>query len=642
MTKLLNKTRPIELCFSPVLDRLDSDDSYISLPDGHCYLYALADFFGFIPDLYSPPTVTYLDKRFDQAVREDEFFRTYFSSSSFTNSMYTMWKKCVSHREVDVIDDILGLRDEDSNSRYIVVPTDVGHHIYINKNGAHYAPTFNYYQRVGAKQLTKKNSTKQQRRAQAAALAQKNKNNNNGNNNRGNRSGARMIPGGKVTPIGQALRLAGGVAGSLIGQANAGRQLGAGISRIFGQGDYQVQSNSLVKGGPPAFASMNTGMRMAHREYIADVTSSFFFKNTTYDINPMSSTTFPWLSKIAANFEEYTIKGLVFYFNTTSGNAISSTNNALGVVGMVSVYDPTDAPLASKREAEDYAGCVAGVPSSSLLHPVECKPRANVLDRLYIQTTNLTNPEDKKFYSLGTLNVFTQGMQQSDVTIGELWVSYDVEFHNPKILPVGTLYQAAGKFYGVTTTQATNKILGAESFTFNGNLGGGYNGGDGNIYLPSGTAPGYYLINISCSSGSVSSLLNYVSSTSNLITTKLYQGDSVSLTNTPNAATANPWHGLFCVLQKTDANGCAVLFNWSALPTGTLGFDIIVTKLPGAIVPGGSQYFASLGDKSELERDQMYDHFLERMIKQGLVKPLASAERDPYQLEEFKDSVDIE
>jgi hypothetical protein len=39
---------------------------------------------------------------------------------------------------------------------------------------------------------------------------------------------------------------------------------------------------------------------------------------------------FPWLSNIAQNFESYKLRGLVFEFKSMSGDALTSTNTALG------------------------------------------------------------------------------------------------------------------------------------------------------------------------------------------------------------------------------------------------------------------------------------------------------------------------
>lgn len=232
------------------------------------------------------------------------------------------------------------------------------------------------------------------------------------------------------TGIGKALRGAGRLVGSYFGAPQLGMQAGAGISKIFGQGDYTVTSAAEI--GPPQFGSLDGGFRVAHREYITDITSTTNFLTRPFALNPGVQTTFPWLSRIAKRFEEYEMKGLVVYLKTNSATAVASTNTALGVWGAVTQYDPSNPDFISKQQAENYVGCVNAVPCKNVLHAVECKPNANVLRRMYIRNEALTDIEDLKFYDLGKTEIFTAG-SQSAATIGEMWISYDVVFYKPKI-----------------------------------------------------------------------------------------------------------------------------------------------------------------------------------------------------------------
>jgi hypothetical protein len=70
-----------------------------------------------------------------------------------------------------------------------------------------------------------------------------------------------------------------------------------------------------------------------------DINGSTAFTNTSFNINPSNALLFPWLSNIAANFSEYRFKNLRFCFNSTSANALNSTNTALGQVIMTTNYN---------------------------------------------------------------------------------------------------------------------------------------------------------------------------------------------------------------------------------------------------------------------------------------------------------------
>jgi hypothetical protein len=69
-----------------------------------------------------------------------------------------------------------------------------------------------------------------------------------------------------------------------------------------------------------------------------------------------------------------------------------------------------------------------------MIHPVECAPRQNILQRLYVAGDSTLPPTaDPRFYHLGKMELATVGMQSGTTTIGELWVSYHVRFHKPKL-----------------------------------------------------------------------------------------------------------------------------------------------------------------------------------------------------------------
>jgi hypothetical protein len=224
--------------------------------------------------------------------------------------------------------------------------------------------------------------------------------------------------------------LLGGPAGGLTGLA-AGKL----ISRITGFGDYKVQRNSISNGNSiPTFSNGGKGMRCMHREFLSDVVGSVGFTNTTYNINPGLVRTFPWLSLIAADFEEYDLEGLVFEYRPTSGTAVSATSSALGVVILATDYDAIDPAFTTKQQMESYEYANSTVPFSGCIHPVECLKKLNVLGSQYVRTGAVPTDADIRLYDLGLFQIATAGMQ-SVYTVGELWVSYDAVFRKPRLPP---------------------------------------------------------------------------------------------------------------------------------------------------------------------------------------------------------------
>jgi len=234
------------------------------------------------------------------------------------------------------------------------------------------------------------------------------------------------------------LPAAGGALGGLFGMPTLGTAVGTGLSRLFGSGDYNISSNSLMVGGVPTFSTLEGPVRFRHKELVTiPSTATNFTVSTLMALNPGVMT--PILSQIATSFTMYKFLGLCFIYNPSSAVAVSSTNTALGVVGMVANYDPTAAAFTTRQAAEEYAGAQASVPSDKLILPVECKANSTAFEKRFVRTSN---PVGKTLVEtdLGTFQFFADGAQAASIA-GEIWVAYDVEFYLPKVTYGGIAYQ---------------------------------------------------------------------------------------------------------------------------------------------------------------------------------------------------------
>jgi hypothetical protein len=236
-----------------------------------------------------------------------------------------------------------------------------------------------------------------------------------------------------------------------------GRQVGGwvgdmaqkAIMAITGFGDYTVSSNTLVNGGsPPAFQRGKHMTKFCHREFVGLVFSpGGQFNVSAYPINPKSSRFFPWLSEMALSFEQYIIRGMVVEFKSTSATAIGSTNTALGSVIIATQYNVLAAPFSTQQQMEAYEYTTSCAPSQSMIHPIECASNLNSVSELYIDSAN----GDPRLEYLGTTYVATVG-QQASSTIGELWVSYEIDLIRPKL------------FSGVASAGLTTHYVGLGDF----------------------------------------------------------------------------------------------------------------------------------------------------------------------------------
>nr|QKV51302.1 putative capsid protein [Crucivirus sp.] len=222
--------------------------------------------------------------------------------------------------------------------------------------------------------------------------------------------------------------------------SNAGGYIGDKASQVTGWGSYKINQNNLLTNDPPMVANKklyggDLATVIRHREFIGDVksgplpagaTSTEFNLNYELPINPGLPATFPWASAVAGNYIQYSINGMLVEFVTTSGNAVSSTNSALGSVNLACQYDSILPSYANKQQmlAEEHA--VSGVPSCNLILPIECAPNQTTITKLYVRSGGTPVGTDIRMYDLGRISCATSGCQAPDVTLGELWVTYDI------------------------------------------------------------------------------------------------------------------------------------------------------------------------------------------------------------------------
>lgn len=249
-----------------------------------------------------------------------------------------------------------------------------------------------------------------------------------------------------------------------------GSAAGMVADKLFGKGAYKLAKNSLLTGKQvPFMHSMKDGVRIRHREYIQDVTSSTTFTNTVYSINPGLTQTFPWLSGIAQNFEQYRFEGLMFEFKSTSADALNSTNTALGTVVMAAEYNTTQAAYVNKQQMENSMWATSSKPAENQCNFVECLPQNNTISNLYIRLGAIAANQDIRMYDLANMQIATVGSQAA-ANVGELWVTYDVVLLKPQ-LASGLDLSDKWAHYTLTAPAVTTDYFGTSRTVVNDNIG---------------------------------------------------------------------------------------------------------------------------------------------------------------------------
>lgn len=278
----------------------------------------------------------------------------------------------------------------------------------------------------------------------------------------------KKLVGGQLT-VNNAASSIGRTLGNFVNQGDLGALAGSSLAKWFGRGDYHLKSNSLMGSGIASGAKFRgdgrRGTRITEREYIGDIISgtlsgsSTLFDVATYTLNPTDPNTFPWLSKLAPLYDQWEPNGIVFEFVSTSSE-YNGTSQALGAVIIATDYDAYDPIYLTKQEMENSDYACSTKPANSLLHGIECAHSERPTSILF---TNLDNGAPLTSVSLGRTHVATQGCSVAGVTLGELWISYDITFYKKQLTPPSTpespYLLASGTFYeGGTYWPSTNVI----------------------------------------------------------------------------------------------------------------------------------------------------------------------------------------
>jgi hypothetical protein len=239
---------------------------------------------------------------------------------------------------------------------------------------------------------------------------------------------------------------------------------GRGLYR--GRGEYAV--NKVITDGSatassivPQFSSSDVHeITYSNREFVRDVfapTATTAFSIETWALNPGLATSFPWLSQIAINFEEYEIVQLIYTFKSTVADFAASSGQ-VGQVIMATQYNPNSDTFADKEEMMLHDGGMSCKTTESMLHGIECDPSKNSgTSQKYVRAGQLPPSEDLKNYDMGktSIAIINAPTTYAGQQLGELWVSYTVKLRKPKLASLNA-YNVQRDIFAIKPTTVTN------------------------------------------------------------------------------------------------------------------------------------------------------------------------------------------
>jgi len=244
-----------------------------------------------------------------------------------------------------------------------------------------------------------------------------------------------------------------------------------------GRGAYDAM-NSLVGGGVapevPQFHSAGDeggAITVSRKEFLSDIYGpATGFDVQPFSINPGLETTFPWLSQIAQNYDEYEMKQLIFTYRSTTTDIGSTTNGQCGTIIMCTNYNAAAGPFEDKVVMMEYDGAMSSKTTESMLHGVECDPRKlSGAEGKYVRANPVISNQDLKTYDHGLfqLAIANSPAGFANQAIGELWVSYTVVLRKPKFFTARGL-GISQDIYVSGGDESTTRFMGTQNSLLSG------------------------------------------------------------------------------------------------------------------------------------------------------------------------------
>lgn len=424
-----------------------------------------------------------------------------------------------------------------------------------------------------------------------------------------------------------------------------GSAVGEGIqsfAHALGFGEYNIQQNSCMSHryldmgtSPPRVMNTNRGEAtvFSHREYLGELVTGLNtpsdFTLQSFTINPGNSILFPFGSRLAENFQEWEIRGMLVELKSEASETSTTLN--LGSMFAAVDYNSLDPAPTNKTELENLEYACSNKPSKSILMPVECARKNDVLTHLYVAVDEDYQGGDIRLYDIGKLYVGSFGCPAASAPIAEIWVTYEIAFFKPH------LHQVVAPIVELPTYGVHYK--------------GSYAGDAGTAtFVASTLAPGSdpiaevsapdvfrvfhrdtqrsYILNMSWrSAAALTSALPTLSFSAGLVPiVNFYSSQAVNNGQTYNyasyAAAADTWSMSFAftVAAGLPINFDTITFVW---PTGApknatstlVNWDLTLSRIPLALVslPAPMFHFDSQFDRSQI--DAYIDRELQKRMK---------------------------
>lgn len=175
----------------------------------------------------------------------------------------------------------------------------------------------------------------------------------------------------------------------------------------------------------PGVGSRRNTLVVTNREYVDKVVTqtSGFDVAINEVVNPGNVAMFPWLSKIANNFETYKFNRLSFEYEPHCSSATR------GGIAMYMDHDVSDPVANSWQEATSNASCIHGSAFVKHVHSARAQDLRTKGQYRHVQLSTATGDRHE---DVGRFLLCNDIAQAGDETWGKVYVSYSVELYTPQ------------------------------------------------------------------------------------------------------------------------------------------------------------------------------------------------------------------
>jgi len=272
---------------------------------------------------------------------------------------------------------------------------------------------------------------------------------------------------------------------------------------------------------------------------------------------------------------------LIFEFKSLSSDAVlsSAANSALGAVIMATEYNSLSAAYPDKRSMENSQYATSSKPSESFIHPIECAIAQTSVNELYVRSGPVSSG-DLRLYDLGIFQIATIGQQVSGGVLGELWVTYEIEFLKPQLPPVIGSSLLTDHFQLQTVTNA-HPLGSAVSPVAGSSIGCSV--GISTIVFPPNITDGNFLMIYVVIGGATSISIPVITYTTNCAALQYWAGDSLKAVET-TASSVSGTYFASAVIQITGGSAVVTFATNGVLPTTITSGDLWITAIDASII----------------------------------------------------------